>query len=364
MQTIGIISGGLVQEAFELKGKIFELNPSLVVFIDEEEILAPKNSSAYQILTDDAVRRLIDKGASLIAFADGAVHGFFDQLQDELTTRLIDPCDASGEKMSIETYAERIVRTPHTSLPKPFRIGVVGGLGPFASADMYQKLCALMPAKADREHLKIIIDQNPQTPDRTKCLIENGENPSLALYRSCKRLEASGCDVIAVACNTAHAFLPEIFKHLSVTLVDMQKTALVEIVNRFGRDVKIGLLATTGTVESGLYTDKALELGINLFTPDEKHQELVMRSIYGPEGVKAGFTTGQCAKDLSQACVYLAETFGCTALILGCTELPLIFAEGQAQFGDAHVNFIDPTAAVARKLIALGLRARNESGRF
>lgn len=360
MQTIGILSAGKTDTAYALKDKIFDLRPELAVFVDEAPVPEDASESIYQIFTYEAVRRLVARGVSAVAFAEPRVHVFIRQIAAEIQIPLVDPCDADGRPLDREAYARAIVSCDGKPRPKPFRIGIAGGLGPMASVDMYHKLTVLTKASCDQEHFKLIIDQNPQTPDRTKYLTEGGENPTLALYATAKRLEAAGCDAIAYACNTAHAFLPEIFKRISVPLVDMQKTSLEEIAGHFGKKTPAGLLATTGTVRTRLYTDKALELGMRLFIPDDANQELVMRSIYGPEGVKAGFTEGQCRKDLSQAALYLGKTYGVKVLILGCTELPLIFKEGPLHIDGHDFYCVDPTAAVARALIALARKARAE----
>lgn len=248
--------------------------------------------------------------------------------------------------------AESLLRNPPARLPKPFKVGLLGGLGPAATVDLYDKIVRFTPAKNDQEHFRLVVEQNPKTPDRTKCLLENGDDPSLALFASTRRLERDGCDVIVIPCNTAHAFLPFLERHVNVPFINMQQTTMEEIHAAMGEKAVIGLLATTGTVKTELYADKARALGMPLFTPDDEHQALVMNAIYGPLGVKAGFTEGQCREDLLKAAEYLVKNFGCNCLILGCTELPLILEEAEAfEIAGQPVRITDPTAALARKVV-------------
>ena len=255
-----------------------------------------------------------------------------------------------------------VVEREWKRLAKPFKIGMIGGLGPAATVDLYDKITRAWPAKNDQEHFKVVVEQNPQTPDRTKALLEGGTDPTLALYHGAKRLQEDGCDYIIIPCNTAHAFLPFLERHLDTPFINMQQTTMDEIKEKFGDKARIGLLATTGTVRSGLYGEKAKAMGLPLFVPDEKHQALVMSAIYGPQGVKAGFTTGTCRDELLEAAKYMVQTHDCNVLILGCTELPLIVDEGDAEVGGRTVFFIDPTSALARRVCQVARKTIDERG--
>ena len=117
------------------------------------------------------------------------------------------------------------------------------------------KIVRNTPAGRDQEHIKLVVEQNPQIPDRTKNLIGDGIDPTIALYSTCKRLEADEADIIAIPCNTAHAFVERIQPYLSIPIVNMLfETA--ECIRREHRSCKrIGLLATSGTIGSRVYHD-------------------------------------------------------------------------------------------------------------
>lgn len=259
--------------------------------------------------------------------------------------------------------AERAVAEPCERNPIGFKIGMIGGLGPAATVDLYDKIVKATPAKVDQAHIKLVVEQNPQIPDRTAALLEGGEDPTLALYNCAERLERDGCDVIIVPCNTAHAFVPYLERYLKTPFVNMQQTALDEIKAKLGDAARVGLLATSGTIRTGIYGDKAKAMGLPIFVPDETHQARVMAAIYGPQGAKAGFTDGVCREDLLSAAEYLVKTYDCNCLILGCTELPLILDESDAfDVAGKSVVVVDPTAALARRVVGLAEKATEERG--
>lgn len=262
-----------------------------------------------------------------------------------------------------EMFAKAALTHCTKKLPKPFKLGLIGGLGPAATVDLYDKIVKATPAKNDQEHFKVVIEQNPQIDDRTACLLNGGPDPTIAMYNCAKRLQKDGCDYIIIPCNTAHAFLPRLLRHLDVPFIDMQQTMLDEIQAKFGKDARVGLMATSGTIATGIYGKKAAKMDMKMFTPDEEHQKRVMSAIYGPKGAKAGYTTGECYDDLYSAAEYLVKTYDCNVLILGCTELPLIFHEtDNFEVAGKTVAIVDPTATLARKCVQIAEATIKERG--
>ena len=262
-----------------------------------------------------------------------------------------------------EMFAKVALAHSTEKLPKPFKLGLIGGLGPAATVDLYDKIVKASPAKNDQEHFKVVIEQNPQIDDRTACLLNGGPDPTIAMYNCAKRLQKDGCDYIIIPCNTAHAFLPRLLRHLDVPFIDMQQTMLDEIQAKYGKDARVGLMATSGTIATGIYGKKAEKMGMKMFTPDEDHQASVMKAIYGPKGAKAGFTTGECYDDLYRGAEYLVKTYDCNVLILGCTELPLIFHEtDNFEVAGKTVAIVDPTATLARKCVQIAEATIKERG--
>lgn len=244
--------------------------------------------------------------------------------------------------------------------PKPFKIGIVGGVGPAATVDFLDKIVKATPAKKDQEHIKVVVEQNPQIPDRTRNLIHGEIDPTIPLYATCRRLEAAGADIITIPCNTAHAYVEALQQHLTVPIVSMLKTTIDHIAATYGTTRRVGLLATTGTVRTGVY--HAVAKGIfDLMVPDDAHQEKVMASIYGPLGVKAGYTEGQCLEDLLAGVKHLVDR-GAEILILGCTELPVLIDESDDyRIAGKSVVMLDPTNLLARRCVTLAQQAAAKS---
>ena len=196
---------------------------------------------------------------------------------------------------------------------------------------------------------------------------------------------ASSISVVADSVKTSRLFMQNVLKHLRKDRKDfklnsrfannfvdafgpdiiayLNKTSNAdEIKEKFGDAARIGLMATTGTVKTGIYSNKAEEMGMPLFVPSSERQEDVMSAIYGPEGAKAGKTDGICREELMRTAEELVREYDCNVLILGCTELPLILHEGDLPCAGKTVFVIDPTSALARKVVAMALKANEERG--
>jgi aspartate racemase len=239
-----------------------------------------------------------------------------------------------------------------------FKVGIVGGIGPAATVDFMNKIISNTTAGCDQEHVRLLVEHNPAIPDRTAHLIGDGSDPTVALYAACKRLEAGDAALIAIPCNTAHAFVERIQPYLSIPIVNMLTETVAYLCAHHARGLKVGLLATSGTVASKVYADAFAGSGFDLIVPDAEHQQLVMRAIYGERGIKAGHLSGQCRTDLLEALAHLVGQ-GARAIVLGCTELPLLLAR-QDDFAAAgqRVALLDPTEILARRCVSLAQEHR------
>ncbi|ALV62187.1 Aspartate racemase [Thermococcus sp. 2319x1] len=222
-------------------------------------------------------------------------------------------------------------------------IGILGGMGPLATVDLFKRIVLKTPAKKDQEHPRIIIYNNPKIPDRTAYILGKGENPLPELIDSAKKLEKWGADFIIMPCNTAHYFADEIQKAIKIPLINMiEETA--SHVEALGVK-RVGILATTGTIVSGIY-QKALEKrGIEALVPSGEDQEKVMKAIY--EGVKAGdIEPGR--KLLLEVAKKLENEV--EAIIAGCTEVSVALKPE-----DLSVPLVDPMDILAEKAVKLAL---------
>jgi len=293
-------------------------------------------------LLREACEDLIAQGAQLILPGVTELALVTDQLGD-LSVPIVD---------LHRMYAEYIVSEDFAQIERPFKLGVVGGVGPAATVDFLQKVVRSTPARRDQDHLRLLVEQNPQIPDRTEHLVGEGMDPTLALYATCKKLQAGEADLIAIPCNTAHAFVEKIQAHLDIPIMNMLTVTVTHVRESFPSLRKVGLLATTGTISSGVYRRALEDHGLDEVVPPPALQARVMNAIYGAQGVKAGFTSGQCRDDVVAAIHDLAAQ-GVEVIILGCTELPILFPDGEP----IHVNgrpitLVDPTDILAKRCVA------------
>jgi aspartate racemase len=195
-------------------------------------------------------------------------------------------------------------------------VGVLGGMGPRATADFFQKLIDLTPARRDQDHLRVIIDNNPGIPDRSRHILEGGEDPTPALVATARNLERAGADFLVIPCNTAHHFLDAVRRSVRIPVLDITEV----VAERAGGLGRVGLLATRATVAAGLYQRALARRGCEVLAPSEACQELVNRAIFA---VKAGDLSSRVRGWVREAGQELVERRA-EALVLGCTEVPLV----------------------------------------
>lgn len=196
-------------------------------------------------------------------------------------------------------------------------IGIIGGMGPLATADLFKKIVLNTKADNDQEHIRVLIDNNTDIPDRTCAIVSGGQNPVPQLIKSAVSLWVMGAQLLVMPCNTAHFFYEEVQQAVDIPILNM--VALTHLSLRRKGIKRAGLLATNGTIQSGIYQRYFDASDVMLMTPDHAGQTAVMDIIYN--GVKAGkkeYNTMNIKKTLDN----LMEK-GAEVLILGCTELPV-----------------------------------------
>jgi aspartate racemase len=238
-------------------------------------------------------------------------------------------------------------------------VGVVGGMGPLATAAFLQTLTMQTEARRDQDHLHVIIESDPTIPDRTEFLVGQGPDPRPAIIHVAKRLQEAGGDLLVIPCNTANVWAAEIEAAIDVPLVPWIATAVETAAA--SRPETVGILGTTGTLLAGGYQAAFDSLGIRTLQPRDETQDDVMDAIYGVGGVKA---SGALADDNRQRLVAAAGSLadsGADLLLLACTELPLAMP---ADDPDWPVPVVDPAVEVARRIItAAGFRVRDDRAR-
>ena len=232
-------------------------------------------------------------------------------------------------------------------------IGILGGMGPMATVDVFQKIVAHTPADCDQEHIRVIIDNNPKIPSRIDAIINGTESPLQELINSARLLEMCGVDFIIIPCNTAHYWFDELQEVTSVEIVHMIDNAVAHIKScdpEFSG--KILLLATAATVQTGLYENAFTRQGITLVTPDAEGQQLVSNVI---NEIKAGHIADNPYREQLTELLNHYASQGIKACIGGCTELPLIFP-----YVTADMIKYDPTDLLARQAVAKAIGAESQ----
>jgi aspartate racemase len=239
------------------------------------------------------------------------------------------------------------LRLPNTSAP---RIGVLGGMGPLATADFLAKLAYATPARRDQDHFAVSVDSTPQIPDRVAALEGRGEDPLPWLLASAQRLRAAGCGVIAMPCNTAHLWHQRLEEACALPVLHIADAVADEL----GPAAKVGLLGTSATLRFGLYQRRHDDRRQWLLPDGAEMNALVTPGI---AAIKAGDL--RSGATLLRSAARKLATRGAEALVLACTEIPLVISSR-----DVSIPVIDATFALARHTIAYATRmaARARSG--
>ena len=220
------------------------------------------------------------------------------------------------------------------------KLGVLGGLGPMATAYFLQLLTEMSDAKTDQEHMEIILYSKPSIPDRTKYIIGESEiNPVDDMVAVGKKIKEMGADILAIPCITAHFFHKELEERIGLPVIHaIEETVLyLEKENVSG----VGILATDGTIKSGLFQNALKHHRMRSFIPKEDSQKKIMEIIY--HEIKAG-----AGVNMSLFYQITKELFdqGAEVVLLACTELSLIKKDY-----DLPAEYLDVMEILARKAV-------------
>jgi len=233
-------------------------------------------------------------------------------------------------------------------------LGVLGGMGPLASAEFMRALTLLTPAARDQDHIPTILWSDPRVPDRTQARDHDGEDPLPALLRGIRGLEMAGCGAIAIPCNTAHGWFDAMQAATPLPILHIVDAAAADLERQGVRGGRIGLMGTTATLAMRLYQER---LGVECMIPSAATMEtLVMPAV---ALVKAN-RVAEAYAPLAEVARQL-HALGADAVVLGCTEIPLGVAAGPS----LGFPVVDTVSALARAAItwALGEQALGNQAR-
>lgn len=222
-------------------------------------------------------------------------------------------------------------------------LGIIGGMGPEATSDLFRKIIELTPANKDQDHIHIIIDNYPQIPDRTANLLSGGEDPLPYMLRSAKLLENVGVDALLMPCNTAHAFAPGIKTAVNVPIISIIESAVAELKADYPNTKTVIPIATVGTKAAKLYENALKAAGFTVMDLPEDLQANVTSAIY--DGVKKG-RTAEVLPMFQQTLDRITAELKPDAMIAGCTEIPILMEHARSS-----IPVVDATLALAKAAV-------------
>jgi aspartate racemase len=222
-------------------------------------------------------------------------------------------------------------------------VGILGGMGPESTADLFLRIIRSTPIAREQDHLRIVIDNNPKIPDRTEVLLSGETEAAVAaLSETARNLERAGAELIGMPCNTAHAFLAEIRASVGIPVLDMIDEAARRARTELGDQARVGLLTTDGTLRARLYHDALSRHGVAIVAPRDEAQRAVM-AVLGE--VKRRGVPADGLASLKPA-IRDVTGQGATALIAGCTEITLVL---DAQ--TPPLRWLNPLQVLAERLV-------------
>ena len=232
-------------------------------------------------------------------------------------------------------------------------IGIIGGMGPGATCTLFQYITARIPARRDQDHLHVIINSDPSTPDRTAAIVGDGDSPLPWLVRSARLLESVGATVLAIPCVTAHAYLDGLRSSVSVKVLSIVEETRDLLQRAYPHLRCLGFLATDGALRADIAAP--LRMTYRVLTPSQHEQCNVMAAIYGPFGIKTrGVNT--TASSLLNGAARCLVTRGAEVIVAACTEIPLGLRPK-----DVSVPLVDTLEVLADALIREGRRCQINS---
>lgn len=226
--------------------------------------------------------------------------------------------------------------------------GVLGGMGPAATVDFMARVVALTRAGRDQDHVRMLVDHNPQVPNRQEAIHNGGEEVARVLADMARRLEAAGADFLVMPCNSAHAFASAIRAATRIPLVSIIDESVREVRRLAPRARRVGLLATDGLLDAAIFQQALSAAGYEPVLPGAGDVERLMAAIHR---IKGGETGEELIMQMAELAGTLAAA-GAEAVILGCTEIPLVL-----RADDVPVPVVSSTEVLARRTVELATRA-------
>lgn len=228
------------------------------------------------------------------------------------------------------------------------KLGIIGGLGPLATAYYYELLTKMSNAQYDQDHLEIYIHSCPQIPDRTSYILDhNQENPVHSMIEVGIGLKNQGVDYLTIPCMTAHYFYDELSRAIQLPIIH----PIYEIGEYLEKKKirSVGIMATTGTITTQLFQKELNARGIKVVVPNEKGQEDIMHLIY--KNIKCGTNIEMERFERVSHELFHQDV---EVIILGCTELSIVKKEHH--LGQKYLDVLELLAAIALQKCGISIK--------
>lgn len=222
--------------------------------------------------------------------------------------------------------------------------GVLGGMGPDATVDFMSKVIALTPADKDQDHVHMLVDHNPQVPNRQAAILGNGTDPGPVLASMAARLEAAGAEFLVIPCNTAYIFEDAILAAIDIPLISIVDESVLAIDRQSPGATAVGILATDGCLHAEIYQAAFAAKGLAAVLPTDSELDDLMGLI---SRIKSGDRGDEVAAAIKKLATALIDR-GAQAIVAACTEIPLVLKNDMLS-----VPLISSTDVLAGKTVTL-----------
>lgn len=227
------------------------------------------------------------------------------------------------------------------------KLGIIGGMGSRASAQFLQKIVDYSPAITDQDFIEIILHNNSRIPDRTRAIVYNQESPLEELLRSLTLFNSQKVDVIALACVTSYFYAEALATYTEAKIINPVSVACKTISTNYKGVKKVGLLATTGTIKSGLFHKELKKYNIEAITLYDSDQEnYFMKSVYMENGLKSAVISDE-SRNLFYKSIPKLEQLGAELLVGGCSEVQLVLEQSKV-----NLPFVDAIDVLAKEVVS------------
>jgi aspartate racemase len=215
------------------------------------------------------------------------------------------------------------------------RLGILGGMGPAASAEFVSRLIKQTPAACDQEHMPFVLWNEPRIPDRSNSMQAGNNAPLLWLLQGMQALKTLRCDRVVIPCNSAHFWYDDMAK-MGVPIIHIVDSIADQLRELGLENTTVGVMGTQGTIEHGLYQNRLTQQGWRCIVPDRAEMDFFVQPAI--DFIKAGKIAE--SQMLLMKTIHSLIARGAQAVVLGCTELPLAIHTDLEQ-GVPIVNSID-----------------------